>query len=192
MVNVGEHLAGDGGESCLGVSHCSGGVAVNGSEVSLTINEWMAHGEVLRQSDECVIKCAVAVWVVLTHDFTDDRGALAIRGASGEAHFAHGVENAAVNRLEAVTHIWKGTCHDHAHGVIEVARAHLVFNADRLHAGDAHAARANPVCAVIYWTLPCWTLRHFVTSLLCVRCLASFDVVCLIRRQGSGLCAPQP
>jgi hypothetical protein len=37
----------------------------------------MAHGEVLRQSDECVIKCAVAVWVVLTHDFTDDRGALA-------------------------------------------------------------------------------------------------------------------
>ena len=152
----------------------------------------MAHGEVLRQSDECVIKCAVAVWVVLTHDFTDDRGALAIRGASGEAHFAHGVEDAAVDGLEAVTHIWKGSGHDHAHGVIEVARAHLVFNADRLHAGDAHAARANPVCAVIYRTLPRWTLRHLVTSLLCVRCLAWFDVVCLIRRQGSGLCAPQP
>ena len=192
MVDVGEHLTGDGGESCLGVAHGSGGVAVDGTEVSLAVNERVAHGEVLRQADQCVIQCAVAVRVVLTHDFTDDRGALAIRGASGEAHLAHGVEDAAVDRLEAVTHVWKGAGHDHAHGVIEVAGAHLVFNADRLHAGDAHAARADPVCAVIYRTLPCWTLRHFVTSFLYVRCLGWSDVMCRIRRRGSEPCAPQP
>ena len=119
----------------------------------------------MRQSDECVIEGAVAVWVVLTHHLTHDRGALAVGGAAGEAHLTHRVEDAAVDWLEAVTHVWKGARHDHAHGVIEVARAHLVFNANRLDGGDADAVRANPVCAVIY-ALICHLVTSFLSTLL--------------------------
>ena len=168
MINVGEHLASDCGESSLGVTHRGGGVAVNRTEVSLSINEWVTHGEVLRQADECVIEGAVAVWVVLAHHLTHDRSALAIGGAAREAHLTHRVEDAAVDRLEPVAHVWKGTRHDHAHRVIEVARAHLVFDTNRLNSGDADAVRANPVCAVIYGLI-CHLVTPFLSALLRVK-----------------------
>ena len=38
----------------------------------------------------------------------------------------HGVENAAMDRLEAVARIGQRARHDHAHGVIEVGAFHLV------------------------------------------------------------------
>ena len=45
-----------------------------------------------------------------------------------QAHLLHHVKDAAVDRLEAVAHIGEGAADDHAHGVIEVRAAHLVFD----------------------------------------------------------------
>ena len=68
--------------------------------------------------------------VIFAEDFADDLGALA-RGAIGrEAHFAHGVEDAAMDRFEAVADVGKGASYDHAHRVIHVRALHLVFDVD--------------------------------------------------------------
>ena len=47
-----------------------------------------------------------------------------------QAHLLHHIKDAAVDRLEAVADIGEGAADDHAHGVIEVRAAHLVFDVD--------------------------------------------------------------
>ena len=42
----------------------------------------------------------------------------------------HGVQDASVHRFEAVSGIRQGSPDDHAHGVVKVASAHLLFEAD--------------------------------------------------------------
>src|SRR5690349_21460712 len=69
--------------------------------------------------------------VILTHDFADDLGALAGRPVRREPKFLHSVEDAAMDRFKTVANIGEGASHDYAHGVIEVAPAHLVFDVDR-------------------------------------------------------------
>ncbi len=79
LVDVGQHLAGDRRQSRFGVAHRRRRVAVDRSEVALAIDERVAHREVLRQPDECVVQRAVAVRVVLAHHLADDGGALPVR-----------------------------------------------------------------------------------------------------------------
>ena len=43
----------------------------------------------------------------------------------GEVILIHGVEDAAVDRLETVTNIRQGTAHDDAHGVLDVGFFHF-------------------------------------------------------------------
>jgi len=43
----------------------------------------------------------------------------------------HRVQHAPMHRLQAIAHIRQRSPDDHAHGVIEVGTAHLVFKADR-------------------------------------------------------------
>jgi len=44
----------------------------------------------------------------------------------GEAVLVHGVEDAAVHRLQAVPHVGQGPAHDDGHGVVDVALLHLL------------------------------------------------------------------
>src|SRR6516164_5654886 len=67
--------------------------------------------------------------VVLEH-LADRAGALAVRLIGIEAQLRHGVQDAPMDRLEAVANVRQGTCHDYAHRVIEVRTAHLVFDVD--------------------------------------------------------------
>ena len=48
-----------------------------------------------------------------------------------EAHLVHGVEDAALHRLEAVADVGQRASDDDAHGVVEVGLAHLVLDAAR-------------------------------------------------------------
>ena len=49
-------------------------------------------------------------WV--TEDVADDTGALDGGFVEGVAMFVHGVEDAAVDGLEAVAHLWEGSGYD--------------------------------------------------------------------------------
>ena len=121
LVDVGQQLGRDGRHARLGVAHGRRRVAVDGAEVALAIDQRVAQREVLGQADERVVEGLVAVRVVLAHHLADDRGALAVRGARGQAHLVHRVEDPAVDRLEAVAHVRQRPADDHAHGVVEVA-----------------------------------------------------------------------
>lgn len=91
FVEIFEHCRGDGLQTGLGVSHGGGGIAVHGAEISLSIDEGVAHGEGLRQSDECVVDGAIAVGVISAHDLPDDLCAFLVFSFVGEMHFVHSV-----------------------------------------------------------------------------------------------------
>ena len=85
-----------------------------------------------------VIDGRIAVGMVFTQHFTDDTGRFLVRRVGADAHIVHGVEDAPVDRLQAVAGIGQGARDDHAHGVIEVGRAHLLVDIDRLNGTDVH------------------------------------------------------
>ncbi len=116
------------GESALRVTHGGCGVSVYGTEVALSVHEGVAHVPVLRQSDECSVYGGVAVRVVLTEHLSDYACALLVGLCAGIADAEHTVEDASVYRFESVAHVRQGACHNHRHGVVDVARLHLVLN----------------------------------------------------------------
>ncbi len=82
LVDVFEQRRGDAREARFGVPHGRGRIAIDGTEVSLPVDQRVAHREILRHADQGVVDRGVAVRVVFTHDVADDPGALA-RGAIG-------------------------------------------------------------------------------------------------------------
>ena len=130
LVDIFEQRGGDAGETGFGVPVRRGRVAIDRTEVALAIDERIAQGEILRHADERIVDRGVAVRVELAEDFADDLGALAGGAIGREAHFAHAVEDAAVDGLEAVADVGKGASHDYAHGVIHVRALHLIFDVD--------------------------------------------------------------
>src|SRR3546814_19351156 len=69
--------------------------------------------------------------VVLTDDVTDDSRRLVVRLVGVGAKLVHRVQHAPVDRLESVPNVRERAADDHAHGVIEVAATHLVFEVYR-------------------------------------------------------------
>ena len=135
LLEVREQIAGDAREARLGVAVGGRRVAVDGAEVSLAVDEHVPEREVLRHAHEGVVDGRVAVRVVLRDDVADDARALLVRPARVDLLLVHREEDAPVHRLQAVARVGDRAPHDDAHGVIEVGRAHLVLQADRLQ-GD--------------------------------------------------------
>jgi hypothetical protein len=75
--------------------------------------------------------------MVDAHALADDFGALGVLLVVFEAHLAHGVEDAAMDGLEAVAGIGQSAPDDDRHRVIEIGAAHLFFNVDGDEVGAA-------------------------------------------------------
>ncbi len=131
LVDVGQQLMGDLGHAHFGVTHGRGGVAVDGTEVALAVDQHVAQGEGLGHAHDGVVDRGIAVRVVFTDDVTDHAGRLLVGLVPVVAQLAHGVEHAAVHRLEAVPHIRQGPADDYAHGVIQIGLLHLLLDIDR-------------------------------------------------------------
>ena len=101
LVEVGHHRFGKRLEARFGVSIGRRRIAVDGSEIALAVDQGVAHVEVLRETDERVVGRHVAVRVVVADDFADDLRALAIRAVRGQAHLPHGIQHAAMRRLQS-------------------------------------------------------------------------------------------
>ena len=128
LVEIGHHRLGERLEPRFGVAIGRGRIAVDRTEVALAVDQGVAHVEVLRQTDERVVRRHVAVRVVVADDFADDLRALAVRAVRRQAHLAHRVQHAAVRGLQPVAHVRQRAPDDHAHRVIEVRAPHLVFD----------------------------------------------------------------
>ena len=55
LVDVGNHLHRNMGESCLGISHGRRAVAINGSEVSVSVDQTIPHGPFLCHIDKSAV-----------------------------------------------------------------------------------------------------------------------------------------
>ncbi|MBP1770654.1 MAG: hypothetical protein H6P96_1272 [Candidatus Aminicenantes bacterium] len=129
LVDVGHELVGQLLHPDFGVAHGRRRVAVDAAEVALPVDEQVAQAEVLGHADQRVVGGLVAVRMVLADDVADDAGRLLVGLVVVGAALVHGVEDAAVDRLEAVLDVRDGPADDDAHGVVEVGPAHLLFEA---------------------------------------------------------------
>ena len=115
----------------FGITHGGGHIAVHRTIITLAVEQRQAHGEGLHQPHHGHIDRTIAMRVVFTDHLTDDTRRLAVGLVPGIAAFVHRMQDAAVHRLQAVAGIGQRARHDHAHGIIEVGTAHLVFDRDR-------------------------------------------------------------
>jgi hypothetical protein len=99
LADLGQHQLGIARKARLGVAVGRGRVAVARAEVALSLDQRIAHRERLREVHHGVVGRAVAVRVVLAEHFADVARAL---GEAVRAGLAHGVQDAALHRLEAV------------------------------------------------------------------------------------------
>src|SRR6185436_16283278 len=100
------------------------------SEIALSIDEGIAHVEILRQPHERVVDGRVAVRMEISHYLADDLGALAVSPGRRQPHRLHAVENTAMGGLEPVADVRQRSPDDYAHRVIHVRALHLVFDVD--------------------------------------------------------------
>ena len=118
------------GQTALGVTHGCGRVAVDGTEVTLTVDQGVAHRPVLGHTHQGSIYGTVAMGVVLTEHLTHDAGTFLIGVGTGVANAQHTVEDTTVDGLEAVSYIREGTCNNHRHGVVDVRGLHFFLDVD--------------------------------------------------------------
>ena len=71
-IDVAQHDLADARQPHLRVAHGRSGVVVVATEVALTIDERVAHREVLGQPDGSVVNRLLAVWMGLAHHCSDD------------------------------------------------------------------------------------------------------------------------
>ena len=76
--------------------------------------------------------------MIFTHHLADDTGGFLVGSVGVAAHIVHAEQDAPVDGFQAVAGIGQGARHDHAHGVIQVRRAHGVVNVDRINSSDIH------------------------------------------------------
>ena len=141
LVDVRQQEVGDLAKPRFRVAHGRGRVGVHRPEIALTVDQRNAQRPRLHHAGEGVVDRAVAVRVIFTHDVTDDAARLAVGPAGDITRFLAGVEDPAVNRLEAVANVRKRTADDHAHRVIEVAGLHLVDDGDGVDVAAVSRAR---------------------------------------------------
>ena len=145
LVDVAQQLLGNLGEAALGVAVGGGRVAVDRAEVALRFDQRVAHDPGLGEAHEGVVDRGVAVGVIVLEHLADDAGAL-VEGAVVEQTLAqHGVEDAALDGLEAVARVGQGARDDHRHRIIDVGRLHDVGDVGRgeLFVGGVHGIVAS-------------------------------------------------
>ncbi len=143
LVDVFEHRRGHPRHARFGVPGGRRRVAIHRTEVALPVNQRIAHREILGQADQRIVDGHVAVRMILAHAIADDAGALAGGLIGSQAHLLHRVKNAPMHRLQPVANVRQRTADDHAHGVIQIAAPHLLFDVDRDEVLVAVAARRS-------------------------------------------------
>jgi hypothetical protein len=147
LVEIRQQLAGDARHADLGVAHGGGGIAVDGAEVALAVDQRVAQGEVLHHADDRVVHGRVAVRMVLADDVADDAGGLLVRPVPVVAEVVHRVERPAMHRLQPVARVRQGARDDDGHGVVHEGLPHLVFDRDRYPFSLALRHVCIPLCA---------------------------------------------
>ena len=150
LVDIFQQRMCDACETRFRISVCGRWIAVNGSEVALTIDQRITHGEWLCHSNQCVVDGHIAVGMKFAEDVTNNAGAFFCGPVEIQTHLAHRIQNAAMYRLQTITNVGQRAPDDDAHRVVEIRPAHLLFD---IYGADiavvVPAARRYETAAVI-------------------------------------------
>jgi hypothetical protein len=127
FVDVRQQLAREPRHAHFGVAHGRRRIAVHRPEISLAVHQQVAHRKRLGHAHDGVVHGRIAVRMVFADHIADHTRTLLVGAVEIVAQLAHGVEHPPVHGLQAVAHVGQRAPHDHAHGVIQVRLAHLVF-----------------------------------------------------------------
>ena len=125
LVDIGQKLLGKLVQTGLGVTHRGRGVAVHRAEVALSVDEHVAHREILGHARHGLIDGRVTVRVEFTQHLTHDTGGFLVGCVGTQSQLLHGIQYAAVDRLQAIACVGKGAGDDHAHRIIQIRITHL-------------------------------------------------------------------
>ena len=128
LFQVRQHLLGHRGEAGLGVAVGRRRVPVDGAEVPLSVHQRVPEREVLHHADQGIVDRRVPVGVKFPQHLAHHRGALLVGPVGAKPQLVHGVEDPAVNRLQAIADIGERPLHDDAHGIVEERLPHLLFD----------------------------------------------------------------
>ena len=120
FVELVEQQACKGRQTSLRIAHGRRIIAISGTKVTLTINEGVTQGKLLRHSDQGVIRCLVTVRVVFAQHITHYAGGLHGLGTRLQTHGLHRVKNPALNRLLPIADVRQRATANDRHRVIEV------------------------------------------------------------------------
>ena len=154
-VDIGHHFFGDALHAALGVSVGRGRVAIDGSEVTLTIDQGITQRPWLGHAHQGVVDRRIAVGVVLLQALAHHTGAFGVALVVLQTFAVHGGENAAMHRLQSVTCIGQRTADDDRHGVSQIRPAHFLFDIHGEEVGTA--ARRS---AAVKWELGILVVCH--------------------------------
>jgi len=141
LVDAFEQQPGDIGHAGFGVSIGSRTVAIDVAEVPLPVDDGITLREILGETDQRIVDRLVAVRVELTDDVTDDTGAFLEGRVWANAHLAHRVDNAAMDRLQAVANVGQRAVHDGRQRVGEITLFERRLQVDRKNAVIVSARR---------------------------------------------------
>ena len=148
VVNVAKNFQRDFGQAGFGISIGRRWIAVDRTEIALSVDQRHAHGKILRHTDHRVVNRLVAVRVIFTDHVADDAGGLDVLLVRRVPLFPHRIEDAPMDRLQPVARIRKRPRHDHAHGVIEIGLFHLLEDGNGTNIGG-HRRLAGLVFFVV-------------------------------------------
>ena len=128
FINISQHLMADLLHPDFRVTHRRSRVTIHRTEVTLTIDQGVAHREVLSHPNNGVIHRRVTVRVVFTDHITNNTRRLFVRLIPVIAENVHSVQHAAVYRLKTIPDIRQSPPDNYAHRIIQVRLLQLVFN----------------------------------------------------------------
>src|SRR3989338_9084592 len=120
----------------LGVPHRGSIIAIDRSEVSLSMHQRIAHREILGHADKGFVHRRVTMRVVFSEHISDHGCGFLIFCGTAQPHLVHGKKDAAMHGLESVSRIWKGTCNNDRHRIVEIALLHFGNDWSRGNAPD--------------------------------------------------------
>ena len=127
-LDVVHHQRGDGRHPGLGVPHGRGRQTGDRAEVSLLVDQHVAHVPFLGHADQRGVDHTFAVRMVISAGIAGDLGALHPAGARREIQVVHRDQDSALRRLQPVAHVGQGPADDHAHRVRQIAALQLVLD----------------------------------------------------------------
>ena len=105
LVDIGQQLGGDLLQAAFGIAVGRRRITVHRTEIALSVDQGVAHREVLRHAHQGFVGGGIAVWMILAEDIADHPRAFHVRPVPDVIRLVHRKQDAPVHRLEAVSYV---------------------------------------------------------------------------------------